>query len=120
MYLSCQGYSCSGPWGPDSAIVPVRHEIHPVRVDRHEQQDHVVQDPHRLRVGPAGRLVGDLEEVLRGDALGDMSESAVDPDHRLALCRQLLRLFVGQPLGVREPLGDVLVVGEVLLVLGRG
>ncbi len=34
------------------AHVPARHQFHPVRIRVHREDDHVVQDPHRLGVVP--------------------------------------------------------------------
>ncbi len=79
------------------------HEFHAVRVGRNDEQDHVVQNPHRLGVGPAGHLVSEVEQVLRRHALGGV-QAAVDPDDRLAFGRELPRLVVGQPLGVSQAL----------------
>jgi hypothetical protein len=82
--------------------VPVGHEIHAIRVDQHCQHDHVVQNPHRLRVGARRHLVDQLEELLRAERLVGV-QTAVDPDDRLAFARERARLVVGQPFGQREP-----------------
>ena len=58
-----------------------------------------------------------------GDLLGadDLSgvETAVDPDHGLALDRELAGFRFGQSLGQGQPGRDLLVAGEIPMVLGR-
>jgi hypothetical protein len=101
------------------AHVPVGDQLHPVRVDRGEEQDDVVQDAEGLGIAARRHLVGDLEEVLCGYDLRGV-EAAVDPDDRLAFGGQLAGVLVGHPLGARQLLRDLLVAVELLLVLGRG
>src|SRR3546814_15296501 len=47
-------------------------------------------------------------------------DSAVDPDYRLALGGERLRLLVGQPLGATEPLRNILIFVEHREIFGRG
>ena len=100
------------------AHVPVGDEIVAVRIRVHEQDDDVVQNPHRLVVGAADHLVDHLAELLRAERFGGV-QAAVDPDDGLALFRERAGLVVGQALGEREPARDLLVAREVLVVLGR-
>ena len=93
-------------------------ELHAVRVRVHREDDHVVQEAQRLRVGAADHLVDRLDQLLRAEHLGGV-QPAVDPDHGLAFARERARLIVGQAFGLREPPRDVLVASELLEVLGR-
>ena len=105
-------------FGSDVAHVPVGDEIVAVRIGVDEEDDHVVEDPHRLVVGAADHLVDHLAELLRAERLGGV-QAAVDPDDRLAFARERARLVVGQPFGQRQAPRDVLVPREVLVVLRR-
>ena len=64
--------------------------------------------------GVVGRqqVVGELRRGLRRPDLGRV-DAEVDPGDRLALLGQIVRLVVGQPARVGEPVGDVLVLGQV-------
>jgi hypothetical protein len=90
-----------------------------VGVGVHEQDDAVVQEPHRLLVGAAHHLVDHFAELLGAEHLGGV-QAAVDPDDRLSLLRERAGLVVGQSVGVGEPAGDLLVSREVPVVLRRG
>ena len=83
------------------AHVPVRHQLHAVRVDERAQDDVVVQDAHRLRIGLRVEPVDRLDQLLRAEHFGRV-QAAVDPDDRLAFLRELARLVVGEPVGQRE------------------
>ena len=83
------------------------------------QDDHVSEEPHRLFVGAADELIDRFHQLLRAEDLGGV-QAAVDPHDGLAVASELPCLFVGQALGEREPLGDVLVFLQVFVVLRRG
>ena len=101
------------------AHVPVGDQIVAVRVGVHQQDDDVAQDAPRLLVVAADQLVAGLDQLLRAEHLVGV-QAAVDPDDRLALGGERLGLGVGEPLGQRQPPGDLLVAAEPLVVLGRG
>ena len=50
--------------------VPARHQFHSVRVRVHGKDDRVVEDPHRLRIRPAGQLIHGLHQLMRAENLG--------------------------------------------------
>ena len=78
----------------------------------------VVEDRLDLRVvGVREQVVGELQRVLAAGDLGRV-QPAVDVHERPALERQPVRLGVGQPLRMREPLGDRPVFLDVGQVLG--
>ena len=99
--------------------VPVRDEVHPVGVRVDEEDDDVVEDPHRLIVGPAHELPQRLHELLRAQHFRGV-EAAVDPHDGLAALREFSRLRLGHAPGEREAGGDLPVFVEVRVVLGRG
>ena len=101
------------------AHVPVGDQLHAVGIGVDGQDDHVAQEAHRLFVGAADELIDRFHQLLRAEHFGGV-QAAVDPHHRLAVASELPRLFVGEALGEREPLGDVLVLLQVLVVLRRG
>lgn len=105
--------------GHGVAHVPVGRQVVAVGIRVHEQNDAVVQNPHRLFVGAADEVVDHLAELLRAEHFGRM-QTAVDPHDRFAFLRQRARLRVGEALGVRELFGDLFVSRELLLILGRG
>ena len=98
--------------------VPVRDEVHAVRVDEHAQLDDVVQEAHGLFVGSAHHLPHVLQELLGAEGFGGV-QSAVDPHHRLALFGEGSRRVVGEPLGVGKSARNCLVARK-LLVICRG
>ena len=83
------------------AHVPVRHQLHAVGIDQRAEDDDVVQDPQRLRIGLRVQPVDRLDQLLRAEHFGRV-QAAVDPDDGLAVARELTRLLVGQTLGERE------------------
>jgi hypothetical protein len=83
----------------------------------HRENDVILEDAHRLFVGPGDQLVRGLDQLIRAEHFGGM-ETAVEPDDRLAFLRQRLRLRVGEPLALREAHRDLLVPREVLEILG--
>ena len=85
----------------------------------HGEQDHVVQEPHRLRVVPAHHVVDKAHELRRAEHLGGV-QAAVDPHDRLALGRERVGLIVGQTFRVCEPLRRFLVAREVLQIVRGG
>ncbi len=89
-----------------------------VGIGVHEQDDRVVEKPHRLFVGAAHHLVDHLAELLRAEHFAGV-QPAVDPDHGLAFARERLRLLVGEPLGEGEPARDLPDSAQVPVVLGR-
>ena len=68
--------------------VPVGDELHAVRVRVHEDDDHVVQNPQRLSVVPGEELIVCLDQLVGAQHLRRM-QSAVNPDDRLPLFREL-------------------------------
>ncbi len=100
------------------AHVPVGHQVVAVRIGVDEEDDDVVQDPHRLRIGAAHHLVDHLAELLRAEHFGGV-QPAVDPDDGLALARQRSRRVVRESLGEREPHGDLPVALEIAVILRR-
>ena len=99
--------------------VPVRYEFHAVRIGVCREEDVVVEEPHGLTVVAAHHLIDRLHELMGSQHLGGM-QSAVDPHYRLAFPGKLSRLVVRQPFGQRQPAGDLLVPGQVPVVLRRG
>ncbi len=83
------------------AHVPVRHELHAVRVDERAQDDGVAQDPQRLGIGLRVQPVDRFDQLLRAKHLGRV-QAPVDPDDRFAVPRELPRLVVGDAVGERE------------------
>ena len=81
--------------------VPVGHELHAVGVHVYRQQDHIIQDPQRLRVRPAHHPVHHLHELLGTENLRSV-EATVDPDHGLALLGQRPGLLLRDPLRLRQ------------------
>ena len=77
----------------------------------HEQDDDVIQDPHRLGVGAADHLVDHLAELLRAEHFVGV-QAAVDPDDGLALARERAGLLVGEPLSQRETARDLAILRE--------
>ena len=61
----------------------------------------VVQDPQCFRIGFRVEPVDRLNQLLRAQHLGGV-QAAVDPDHGLAVARELPRLLVGEPVGERQ------------------
>ena len=100
------------------AHVPVGDQLHAVGIGVDGEDDDVAQEAHRLFVGAADELIDRFRQLLRAEHFGGV-QAAVDPHDRLAVARELTRLFVGQALGQREPLRDVLVLLQVLVVLRR-
>ena len=84
------------------AHVPVSHEIIAVRVRVHEQDDALVEQPHRLVIRTADHLEYRLRELLGAERLSGV-QAAVDPHDRLAFAREDACLLVGEPFGEREP-----------------
>jgi len=82
--------------------VPVGHQFHPVRIRVHGQDDHVVENSHRLFVGAAHQLVDRFHQLLCAQHFGGV-QAAVDPDHGFAFFRQRARLLVGQALSGGQP-----------------
>ena len=84
-----------------------------VGIDRRPQhQDDVVEDRLHLRVvGVREQVVGELQRVLAAGDFGRV-QPAVDVDEGLPFARQPVRLGVGQPFRVREPLGDLAVAAR--------
>ncbi len=97
--------------------VPVRHQIHAIRVHEHAQLNHVVQEPHRFFVRAADHLPDVLDELLRAEGLRRV-QPAVDPDDGFAFLRERARVRVAHALGERKPARDVLVPID-LRVVGR-
>ncbi len=83
------------------AHVPVRHELHAVGVDQRAQNDGVVQDPQRFRIGLRVQPVDRLDHLLRTEHLGRV-QAAVDPHHDLRVPRQRPCLVVSQAIGERQ------------------
>ena len=90
-----------------------------VRVGVDEEDDHVVEDAHRLGVGAAEQLVDRLGHRLGAERLGRV-QAAVDPHHRLALGGELRGLLGRDAVRVGQSLRDVAVVVELLVIGGRG
>ena len=101
------------------AHVPVGDELDTVGIRDGHEQDHVVEETHGFRIGAAGHLVNHLGERLGVHRLGGV-EAAVDPDDGFAFFGEFLRFVVGEALGAGEAHGDVAVVFELLVILGRG
>ena len=103
----------------DMLAVPVDDHVLPVGIERRPQhEDNVAKD--RVDLGIVfGRqqLVGERHRQL---VVGDFAgvHAAVDVDDDLAVVRQLLGLFVGQPARIGQPLRDVDVLLEVADVVG--
>ena len=98
------------------AHVPVRHQLHAVRIGVHGEENDIIEKPHSLLVSPADHLVHPLHELMRAQNLRRV-QSAVDPNHRLPFPRQRPSLFLGDAFGQCEPSGDVLVASEIGEVL---
>ena len=98
--------------------VPVRNQIVAVRIGMHEEDDHVVQNPHRLFIGAADHLVDHLAELLGAERFTGM-QPAVNPDDGLPVLGERARLCIRQVLGQRESPRDVFVPSEVRVVLRR-
>ena len=96
--------------------VPVRDELHAVRIGVRHENDHVVQDAHGFVVVAAGELPERLHELLRPENFGGV-QTAVDPEHHLAFLGHGGRGGRIHALGPGELRGDFLVAGELLVVL---
>ena len=99
--------------------VPVGDEIVAVGIRVDEEDDALVQETHRLVVGPADHLVDHLGELLRAEHLGRV-ESAVDPDDRLALPRQPARLRRPSQPSASASRREMSLYCRQVLVIGRG
>ena len=99
--------------------IPVRHELHAVRIGVRHENDAVVQDPHRLVVGAAGELVERFDELLGAEHFGRV-QPTVDPKHHLAFLRQLGGFGGVETVGQRQPARDLFVARQVLQVGRRG
>ncbi len=100
------------------AHVPIRDQIVAVGIRVDEENDHVLQDPHRLVVCRADHAIDHLAELLRAERFRRV-QAAVDPHDGLAFFRERARLGFGQPVRQRELSRDVLVAREVLVILRR-
>ena len=99
--------------------IPVRDEVHPVGVRVDEEDDDVVEDPHRLVVGPAHELPQRFHQLLRAQDLRGV-ETAIDPHDGLAALREVTRLVFRHPSRARQAGRDLPVFIQVRVVLGRG
>ena len=97
------------------AHVRVRDHVHAVRVGVHGQDDHVVEDAHRLGVRAAHELIHGLEELLRAQCFRGV-EPAIEPHDGFAGGRQLTRVGLGEPFRQGQATGDVLEAGEPAVV----
>ncbi len=100
------------------AHVPVRHELHAIRVNQRAQNDIVVQDPQRLGIGPRIEAIDGFDELLGPEHLGRM-QAAINPDDGFPVPGELSRCLVGQPFGQGKPAVEFLELGELLVVFRR-
>ncbi len=84
----------------------------------HGEDDQVVQESRRLGISPADELIHRFDQLMRAEHFSGV-QAAVEPDDALAFLRERVGLFVGKPLGERQPAGNVLVAIELLVVFGR-
>ncbi|MNJ31664.1 hypothetical protein D3C77_263080 [compost metagenome] len=101
------------------AHVPGRDQLPPVRVQRREQDDDVVQDARRLGVLGRQPFIEGGDQGLGRHRLGRM-QAAVDPDHGLALGGQGAGLGLADALGLGQAARDLLIAVDLGQVLGRG
>ena len=100
------------------AHVPVGDQLHPVRVQRREQDDGVVQDAQGLGVFRRQPFMHGGDQGLGRDGLGRV-QTAVDPDHGLALGGHGAGLFFGDAFSLGEATRDLLIAVQVGQVLRR-
>lgn len=100
------------------AHVPVGDEFLAVGVGQDAEDDVVVEDTESFGVVAADELVDGLHKLLGADGFGGV-EATVDPDYGFAGLGEVMGLSFGDALGQSEAAGDVFVLLEVLLVLGR-
>ncbi|MNS72220.1 hypothetical protein D3C72_1056220 [compost metagenome] len=100
------------------AHVPVGDQLHPVRVQRREQDDGVVQDAQGLGVFRRQPFMHGGDQGLGRDGLGRV-QTAVDPDHGLALGGHGAGLFLVDTLGLGQTTRDLLIAVQVGQVLRR-
>ncbi len=101
------------------AHIPGRDQLPSVRVQRREQDDHVVQDAPGLGVlGRQPFIEGGDQGLGRHGFCG--VQTAVDPDHGLALGGQGASLGFADALGLGQPARDLLIAVDVRQVLRRG
>ncbi len=98
--------------------VPVRDELHPVRIRVNGQDDQVVQEAHRLRIGAADQLIRRLDQLVRAEDFGGV-ETAVEPDDGFAFARRARVASSSVPSPIARRRDDVLVAVELLEVLRR-
>uniref|UniRef100_A0A0N5A4K1 LigA n=1 Tax=Parastrongyloides trichosuri TaxID=131310 RepID=A0A0N5A4K1_PARTI len=101
------------------AHVPGRNQLPPVRVQRREQDDYVVQDA--LGLGVLGRqpFIEGGDQGLRRHRLGGV-QAAVDPHYGLAFGGQGAGLVLADALGLGQAPRDLLIAVDVGQVLRRG
>jgi hypothetical protein len=81
------------------------------------QDDQIVQEPHRLGVGPRNKLINRFDELMRAEHLRCV-QSAVEPDNAFPFFGERSSLLVGQPLCSRQPPRNLFVAFQPLMVLG--
>ena len=98
--------------------VPVRHQLHAVRIRVRHENDAVVQNPHRFVVGTAGELIERFDELLGAQHFGCM-QAAVDPEHHFAFLRQLGRFRRVEIAGHSQAIRDLFVSRQIFQVRRR-
>ncbi len=102
------------------AEVPVGDELVAVRIGMRCQDDHVVEKAQGLGVIARGKLVDELDQLLRAEHFVGM-QAAVDPDDRTAFRGEGTRFVLGgHVLGQCEPSCDLAIAPELAVVRGRG
>ena len=102
-----------------AAHVPVGDQLLAVGIGLNAEHDVVVEEAHGLGIGAADHLVDHFHELLRAHRLAGV-QSAVDPDHGLALAASWCACSSVTPSACARRCGDLLVVVEILDIVGRG
>ncbi|MNQ42812.1 hypothetical protein D3C85_565210 [compost metagenome] len=100
------------------AHVPVGDQLHPVRVQRREQDDGVIQNAQGLGVLGGQPFMHGGDQGLGRDGLGRV-QTAVDPDHGLALGGHGAGFVFGDAFSLGEATRDLLIAVQVGQVLRR-
>ena len=101
------------------AHVPIGHQIESIRIDTGGQQNDIIQETLGLSVVAADHLIDQFHQPLSSQHFSGV-ESTIDPNHRLSSRCQLASLIIGQISGQCQPPGDLLVLIQPLMILGRG
>ena len=99
--------------------VPIRHQIVAVGVGMDEEDDDVIQESEGLLVIHTHHLIDGFHELLCTEHLRGV-ESPIDPHHRFPLPGQGPGLPLRDPLSQSHPAGDLLIAGQVGVVLRGG